>query len=151
MHGRYSTIPARQVADLSDWIGDEFHIKLKGIIEEGQAFGNKLRLEREITTILGKNIITILDKVTNFGHQPSPYTILYHMNLGYPLLCENSELIIEPAQTQPRDKTAASGLNEFKKFLKPQAGFQEQVFYHTMKGDSAGKASATKESTTIYD
>jgi galactose mutarotase-like enzyme len=149
LHGRYSTIPARQVADLSEWIGDEFHIKLKGIMEEGHAFGNKLRLEREITTILGQNIIKITDKVTNFGHQPSPYTILYHMNLGYPLLNENSELIIDPAQTQPRDNTAASGLNEFKKFLKPQAGFQEQVFYHTMKGDSAGKASATLQNKKL--
>jgi len=143
LHGRYSTIPAKQVADLSEWVGDEFHVKLKGIIEEGHAFGNKLRLEREITTILGQNIIKITDKVTNFGHQPSPYTILYHMNLGYPLLDENSELLIDPAQTQPRDKTAANGLSEFKKFLKPQVGFQEQVFYHTMKGDSAGKTSAT--------
>jgi Domain of unknown function (DUF4432) len=149
LHGRYSTIPARQVADLSEWVGDEFHIKLKGIIEEGHAFGNKLRLEREITTILGQNIINITDKVTNFGFQPSPYTILYHMNLGYPLLYENSELIIDPAETQPRDKTAASGLNEFKKFLKPQAGFQEQVFYHTMKSDSAGKASVTLQNKKL--
>ncbi len=149
LHGRYSTIPARQVADLSEWIGDEFHIKLKGIIEEGHAFGNKLRLEREITTVLGQNIIRITDKVTNFGHQLSPYTILYHMNLGYPLLCEDSKLIIDPQKTQSRDKTATEGLNEFKQFSKPQTGFQEQVFYHTMKGDSAGITSATLQNKKL--
>jgi Domain of unknown function (DUF4432) len=42
LHGRYSTIPAKQVADLSEWIGDEYHIKVKGIVEEGHFFGYKL-------------------------------------------------------------------------------------------------------------
>jgi hypothetical protein len=112
---------------LSEWTGDEYSIKIKGTIEEGRAFGNKLRLEREIVTVLGQNIIRINDKVSNFGYQPSPYTILYHMNLGYTLLCEDSQLIIDPLKTEPRDKTAAGAINDYKKFIKPHAGFQEQV------------------------
>ena len=114
LHGRYSTIPAKQVADLSEWIGDEYYIKIKGIVEEGVIFGNKLRLEREITTIQGQNNISITDKITNFGSQTSPYTILYHMNLGYPLLSEDAELIIDPEQTIPRDSVAAEALKDFK-------------------------------------
>jgi hypothetical protein len=139
LHGRYSTIPARQVADLSQWIGEEFHIVHRGIIEEAHMFGNKLRLEREIKTVLGQNILHISDTITNFGFKPSPYTILYHMNIGYPLLSEVAELIIDPAQTLPRDKTAADGIGKFKQFIKPQAGFQEQVFIHTMKVDKTGE------------
>lgn len=73
---------------------------------------------------------------TNFGNKPSPYTILYHMNIGYPLLSEDSVLVIDPVKTMPRDDSAASGINEFKKFTKPQAGFREQVFDHLMKADS---------------
>jgi len=149
LHGRYSTIPAKLVADLSEWIGDEYYIKLRGTTEEGRAFGDKLRLEREITTILGQNIIRITDKVTNFGYQASPYTILYHMNLGYPLLCENSQLIIDPVQTQPRDEIAAPGLKEFKQFIKPQAGYQEQVFYHTMKGNANGETDVTLQNKEL--
>lgn len=149
LHGRYSTIPAKQVADLSEWIGDEYCIKLRGITEEGRAFGDKLRLEREITTIIGQNLIRITDKVTNFGYQPSPYTILYHMNLGFPLLSEDSQLIIDPLQTQPRDDTAAPGLKEFKQFTKPQAGYQEQVFYHTMKGNSKGETEVTLQNKNL--
>jgi hypothetical protein len=98
---------------------------------------------------LEKNIIRITDKVTNFGFQASPYTILYHMNLGYPLLCENSQLIIDPVQTQPRDETAISGLNEFKQFIKPQAGYQEQVFYHTMKGNAKGETDVTLQNKKL--
>lgn len=141
LHGRYSTIPAKQVADLSGWVGDEYHIKLIGIIEEASMFGNKLRLERQIHTILGQNNLRITDKVTNFGYSPCPYTILYHMNFGYPLLDEDAILQIEPVRTEPRSDAAVSGLKDFKNFTGPQVGFQEQVFCHTLQANENGETS----------
>jgi hypothetical protein len=143
LHGRYSTIPARQVTDLSEWIDGEYIIRVKGTIEEGLIFGNKLRLEREITTILGQNKILIQDKITNFGCKPSPYMILYHMNFGYPLLNEDAELIIDPERTIPGNAAAEEGLHVFKAFNKPQHSFQEQVFCHSMKASENGETSAT--------
>ncbi len=149
LHGRYSTTPAKQVSDLSEWVDDEYHIRIKGIVEEAQLFGNKLRLEREISTIQGQNKITITDKITNFGTNASPYMMLYHINLGYPLLSEDAELIIDPLETEPRDSEAEKGLNEFKQFIKPQTGFSEQVFFHTMKIDDDGFASATLQNKNV--
>jgi hypothetical protein len=149
LHGRYSTIPARQVADLSGWIGDEYHIKLRGIVEEGHIFGHKIRLEREISSVRGKNIIRIRDTVTNTGYKPSPYTILYHMNLGYPLLSEFSELILDPEKTVPATPFAAEEISEFRHFIKPQANREEQVYFHTMKADSNGIAKVTLQNKKI--
>jgi galactose mutarotase-like enzyme len=140
LHGRYSTIPAKQVSDLSEWIGDDYLIRIKGVVEEGMIFGYKLRMEREITTMLGTNTLKICDRITNFGWQPSPFTILYHMNFGYPLLSEDAELIIDPEKTTPRDTAASKGLNDYMKFIKPQEGFNEEVFFHSMKSNSEGKA-----------
>jgi hypothetical protein len=141
LHGRYSTIPAKQVADLSDWEGDNYHIRINGIIEEASIFGNKLRLERQIHTIQGQNCLRITDKITNFGSMPSPYTILYHMNMGFPFLSEDAEVIIEPIKTEPRNDAANSGINNFHEIDIPTAGFQEQVFCHTMKADENGDTS----------
>jgi hypothetical protein len=149
LHGRYSTIPARKVADLSEWIGDEYHIRVRGIVEEGHIFGNKLRLEREISSIMGQNFVQIKDTVTNFGFKPSPYTVLYHMNLGYPLLSEDSELIIDPAATIPATPVAAAGITEFRSFTKPQAGYKEQVFYHTMKTGKKGEATVSLQNKKL--
>lgn len=143
LHGRYSTLPARQVSDCSEWMDGDFHIKLKGTIEEGHLFGHKLRLVREISSILGRNELEISDTITNFGSKLSPYTILYHINLGYPLLSEDAELIIEPLLTSPRDKNAEPGLNEFRKFIEPQDAYDEQVFFHQMKGDESGITTAS--------
>jgi hypothetical protein len=149
LHGRYSTIPAKQVSDLSQWVGDDYVMKIRGVAEEGFMFGNKLRLEREITTVAGTNIINITDTVTNFGFRPSPFTILYHMNMGYPLLSEDAELVIDPAQTLPRDDSAAMGLKEFRKFTMPQEGFKEQVFDHLMKADSKGMATVALQNKKL--
>jgi hypothetical protein len=149
LHGRYSTIPAKQVSDSSEWIGDEYFIKINGIVEEGHMFGNKLRMEREIVSVLGQNKITITDRITNFGNKLSPYTILYHMNLGYPLLDEDAELIIDPVKSIPRDDSAASGIKEFKKFCKPTADFREQVFDHVMSSDDNGNAIATIQNARL--
>ena len=120
LHGRYSTIPARQVADLSQWIDGRYHIRIKGIVEEGHLFGNKLRLERIISSIMDENRIHISDTITNFGNRPSPYTILYHMNFGFPLLSEDAQLTMNPAETIPRDEIAAKGIGEFQQFIQPQ-------------------------------
>jgi len=143
LHGRYSTLPARQVADLSGWTEEEYHIRLRGITEEGHIFGTKMRLEREITSIYGKNIIKISDTITNFGYKPSPYTILYHMNLGYPLLSEDAELVLDPTETIPATPFSASAIDEFRRFTKPVADCQEQVFYHKMKSGKSGETSVS--------
>jgi hypothetical protein len=139
LHGRYSTLPVKQFADLSGWEGEQYILKLKGIVEEGYLFGYKLRMERTITSIAGQNTIKISDTISNFGNVASPYTILYHMNLGYPLLSEDAELVIEPESTVPRDSDAVPGINEFKSFSKPHETYKEQVFFHTMKGHNDGK------------
>jgi galactose mutarotase-like enzyme len=143
LHGRYSTIPAKQVADLSEWSEEDYHIKHRGVIEEGHLFGRKLRLEREISTMLGHNSLRIKDQVTNFGYQKSPYTILYHMNFGYPLLSEDAVLTVNSSQMMPRDDTAQAGVKTFNVFEKPQPGYQEQVFFHKMKGDDKGETSVS--------
>jgi hypothetical protein len=143
LHGRYSTIPARQVSDLSEWIGDEYHIRIRGIIDEGHIFGHKIRLEREISTIRGQNSLSIKDIVTNAGFMTSPYTILYHMNFGFPFLSEYSELIIDPEKTVAATSFAEEGISEFRHFIKPQAGIAEQVYFHSMKADIDGESRVT--------
>lgn len=143
LHGRYSTIPARQVADLSEWSGDEYLIKLKGIIEEGRIFGTKMRLEREISSVRGKNSVIISDTVTNMGSAVTPYTILYHMNFGYPMLSESAELIIDPEKTVAATPFAQEGINDFRRFIRPQPNIEEQVYFHNLKAGRDGSASVT--------
>ena len=140
LHGRFSTIPVKQFADLSEWDGNDYHYRVRGIIEEGSLFGKKMRMEREISSVSGQNVIRLKDKITNFGNNPSPYTILYHINFGFPLLSEDAELVIDPLETVPRDADAVQGIMEFRNFIKPQSAYTEQVFFHKMKGKQNGES-----------
>ncbi len=140
LHGRISTTPAKQFSDLSGWVDDQYLIRVRGLIEEGYLFGNKILLEREISSIIGQSSIHLRDKIVNSGNKPSPLTLLYHLNFGYPLLSADTELLIDPVETIARDAEAEKGIREFKTFIEPQNAYSEQVFFHTMKGNEKGIA-----------
>ena len=104
-------------------------------------FGEALRLTRRITSWLGQDRILIQDRVENMGAKVSPLMILYHINLGFPLLDETARLVAESHLVQPRDSIAEPGLDEWMRFQPPTPGYSEQVFYHDLPADDAGWAS----------
>ena len=65
------------------------------------------------------------------------------MNLGFPLLSEDANLVVQAAETIARDADAQVGLKEFNCFPEPQPVYKEQVFTHIMKGNSSGETSAS--------
>ncbi len=142
LHGRYAGLPAVRVCDLSRWEGDEHILEITGVVEECALFGDKLRLTRSISTAIGAKSLRIRDRVYNFGSRSSPFTILYHVNAGFPLLSEASELLIAPLSVEPYDDHARAGLASVKSFAAPHRDAVGEDFLHTMTADSRGYARA---------
>jgi len=142
LHGRYAAIPARQVCDRSRWDGDDYILEASGVMEESQLFGDKLRLTRTISSRAGAKTLVIHDVVENFGHRPSPFTILYHINFGFPLLDAASRAVISAAESMPFNERSAQGVAEMLAFSDPVAGYEEQNFHHRMAADADGCAYA---------
>jgi hypothetical protein len=140
LHGRYSTTPARQVCDRSGWDGDEYRVEISGLIEESVLFGDKIRIRRTISTRLGSKSLTICDVAENFGYRTSPFTILYHVNPGFPLLDSASELVLEALRSDPYDERSAAAADRMFSFSEPVPGFAEENFQHTVCADEAGQA-----------
>jgi hypothetical protein len=107
-------------------------------MREGHAFGPKLVLRRTISSEFGANWIDIKDTITNEHWAESPLMLLYHFNIGFPLVSEGSRLLCNPKKTRPRDAEAEKGADRWHTFDAPQAGFSEQVFYHDLKGTADG-------------
>ena len=114
-------------------------IEIHASVNDSAIFNNKLELDRIISCSTENNKLIITDKIKNCDVKKVPFMLLYHMNIGYPLLDEDTELYIPSADVTPRDKRAAEGLGEWNKMLAPQAGFVEQCYYHTYK-DNKGCA-----------
>jgi len=129
-HGRLSHIQAAGVASAAQWEGDECTFTLSGRMRESGMFAENLLLERVISTRLGQSTIGIHDTVRNEGHETTPLMLLYHINIGWPLLDEGARLLLNARTTVPRDAAAAPGLGEARLFSGPVRGYAEQVFYH---------------------
>ena len=103
LHGQISNIPAEIESIIQpNPFDDKFEMSLTGIIKETQIFGPSLQLKRTISGTVGQAVIRIHDEVINHGNQPAPHMILYHCNLGWPLVDEGSQIIWK-GDWKPRD------------------------------------------------
>ena len=82
---------------------------------------------------LGEPAIHITDRVTNRGDLPTPLMVLYHINMGYPLIAEGARFDTPYAAVYPRDEEARKGYDTWAEYEGPTARYPEQVFFHHLK------------------
>lgn len=150
LHGRYSTTPGTQVCGCSSWESDEYRMEVSGTVEECAFFGDKIRLRRTISTMLGSKALTLHDVVENFGYRPAPFTILYHINPGFPLLDVGSELLLASDECIPFDSVSAENADNRYTFSPPLTNAQEQNFLYRMRSDEKGWAHVALANRLLY-
>ncbi len=133
LHGRASYLPAYLLSAQGTWQGDDYLIQVEGKVKEAIVFGDKLVMHRKISSRLGEKVIPIEDEITNEGWQNSPFMILYHVNIGYPILDEGSKLLLPVTKTVPRDAHAEEGKEYWHTFEAPQKDYFEKVYLHYPK------------------
>ena len=143
LHGRVSHLAASEVAATSWWQGEDYVLEARGVVREARIFGENLVLRRSWRTRLGSDTVELADRITNEGFAPCPLMVLYHVNVGYPLVDEGARLVVRPrSQVEPRDHDAAAGLEEHDRGAPPTPGFREQVFRHRLAPSPDGTAAA---------
>ena len=98
-------------------------------------FGDKLCLEREIRCSYKERKITLKDRVTNEGFKRVRQMILYHCNIGYPVLSPDSEIFIPALETKARNVHAQEGIDSWMKVQEADADYEEMCYYHKLKPD----------------
>jgi hypothetical protein len=139
IHGRASNIPASNVWADAAWEGDRYRLWVRGKVTEAAALGTNLVLTREISTELGASHLTIRDHVENRTFARVEHMMLYHFNIGFPLLSASTHLLVNSEQIEPRDEDSVAGLERWDRFEPPQVGRPHQLFYHKLCPDSNGK------------
>ena len=129
LHGRISNIPAQNVSLGGEWRDDDYFLWLSGEMREGKLFGPNLLLRRTIQCRLGQPKISLVDEIENQGYQETPFMLLYHCNMGFPIVDSGSELIAVIEDMKPRDGEAEKGAQIFDTFENPTSGYKEQCFY----------------------
>lgn len=126
LHGSIGNTPAERIG----WEMDDNTITVKAVVRHAQIFSDKLLLTRTIACSKQVNAFTITDRIENVGGETSPLMVLYHMNMGYPLLSETAEVYVPAETVVPRNAHAAEDLDTWNKILSPTPGFEEQCYYH---------------------
>lgn len=139
MHGRIGHLPAR----LTRAEASRDRVTVCGTVRQTAVFAENLVLRRRVTTVIGSAVVSVEDTVTNEGSSSSPHMVLYHVNLGWPLLDEGCVVEIAHASVEPRDSDAQEGLGRQYEIGGPVRDFREQVFIH--RAGSERTATVTNE------
>jgi hypothetical protein len=139
LHGRVANIPARLQGYGESWDGDRCVLWAEGEIRQAAVFGEHLRLHRRIESEIGSNEIRLHDTVRNHGFEKSPHMLLYHIDLGWPLLDEGTRLVAPIARTLWYSPVVSEQRSSYQVMAAPTAGFIEQAYEHELVPDSEGK------------
>ena len=136
LHGSIANTPTDQAA----WEEAHGQLVLRTRTLDETIFGRKLRLWRTLEFPLDRNEFTFSDVIENTGDKEEPFELLYHMNMGYPLLDEGSVVRIASSEVVPRNAHAAAALADWPRMQPPTSGYEECCYYHTMRDAARGRA-----------
>ena len=142
MHGRIRSAPAEHVSADANWKDEGYKIKISGEMREAELFGNNMTLRRTIETLYGEKTIKITDEIENLSYCSQPMMILYHFNLGYPLLDEDARIILPTKEVRPRDEAARNEADMWNFMAPPIEHEPERVYLHELAADADGNTFA---------
>jgi Domain of unknown function (DUF4432) len=135
LHGRYSGLPARLAGYGTTWHGDDCVLWAEAEIAQVAVFGEQLVLTRRIEADLGGTSLRISDTVTNSGPTACPHMMLYHCNIGFPVVDDGAELSYPaPAGTC----VSEASTEDYRKLAAPEPAYVEQCYEHDMAASGDG-------------
>ncbi len=141
LHGRIANQPAYYV-ELRIALDPPYELSVTGQVEEGGLFHPHLVLTTTYTTVPMSNRLVIHDHVENRGAEPAEMQLLYHCNLGPPLLEAGSRVAAPYREVAPINARAAAGIGTLESYVAPTAGFAEQVYCCDLLHDAGGRTLA---------
>lgn len=127
LHGRASMTPARNVHWKS--VPEEpGAVEIVGTIREVSVHGTDLELTRTYRFRPGSDSFSIHDELTNRGFAEAPVFLLYHFNIGYPVVDAGAMVIAPPHEAIAFDPPSAESLDRHLLIDGPSADAAVEVF-----------------------
>lgn len=135
LHGRVSSRPARLAGYGERWEGDSCVLFAEGEVLQASVFGEHLLLRRRIEARVGESRLRVHDTVENVGFDTTPHMLLYHVNVGFPVVDAGAELLVPARGVEARGDHPLEG---YRTLAAPAEGFVEQVFEHDVAAEADG-------------
>ena len=125
LHGNLHKTPA----GLTRVECNEQELVVEATVKSTALFGEALVLKRRISCPVGGDKVYLEDTLCNEGYLDADYCLLYHVNLGYPMLCEGGAVEIDALECRPRTPWSAEKLPEWKQITAPLPGQEENCYF----------------------
>lgn len=125
LHGTLHNLPAEIIRTVCDENG----IVVKAVIRDTSLFGKNLVLKRKIFSGIGTEFISLEDTLINEGFNDEKYCLLYHINIGYPMLDEGAKIIADVKKCSPRTSWAKENKDSVYDITSPVPNQEETCYF----------------------
>lgn len=139
VHGRLKNIPAENLCRETIWNGDDCEIRIAGDMRDGAFFGCNLVMHREIRARIGEKRIFVEDTIQNQGFAAEQLMLLYHLNLGFPILDEDTMLYAAVEKEEPLSEHTRKNDPDYARMIAPIDNNTEYLHALTLRSDAEGK------------
>ena len=132
-HGTIHTTPAQ----ITRAECTEAGIVVEAVIRATEMGGKNLALKRKITSAVLSDSVSVEDTLVNESFLDAQYCLLYHVNLGYPMLDEGCKVVADVEKCEPRTPWAAENMDTVYDISAPQPVMEETCHFLTLKKPEA--------------
>lgn len=129
LHGTFHNTPAEIIRAECDENG----IIVEAIIRDTALFGKNLVMKRKIFTAIGSDNITLEDALVNEGYKTEEYCLLYHINVGYPMLDDGAKIVADVKNYTPRTAWAKQNEDTMYKMSDSVPNQEESCYFLKLK------------------
>ncbi len=141
LHGPLTALAAEGVSARVE--GEETPVVvMRGTMRQTEVYAEHIVLEREIRVAYGENKVTVRDRFINKGYTAQPFMLLYHFNFGYPLLCEDTRIVLPEKTAEARNETAKKGFARRLLMEEPSNGREEECYFFKLYAKKDGSTTA---------
>lgn len=137
LHGRIGNLPADSLAIEFDEASGR--LEVIGEVLESRLFFKRMRLRSKIRFGAGSTQIDLLDDVTNELSRATTLQMLYHINVGPPVLGEGAVVEAPIAELAPKDDLSASEIADWSTCGAPTENYHERVYFAELHSNESDK------------
>ena len=104
------------------------------MVQQVAVFGENLTLRRRVEAKVGESWFRIHDEVENTGHTRTTHMLLYHCNVGFPIVDDGAQLLVPG----PGIATDPAPAGNYRKLEPPIPNLTERCFEHDVIAEPDG-------------
>jgi len=138
LHGRICNMAAEQVSVFEDWVDGKYIMEVSGKMRGAQLHGENISLRRKISAVMGEKCFRLHDTIKNEGAYDHDLMLLYHINIGYPVLDRNSRFVCKTIKSTMMGEQDEQPSSEYSACHEPVKRCVQKCYSHDTAADEDG-------------